>query len=140
VLLAQLLDDLRARRGLVAENAATGLVHERVDDLVRKAVRVRRERRRRDDTHQLPVAGGGVLALRTLEQPAGDRWSPGLRRAAFERHDVAETECLEVREVEPADRLRDVAERVRALVPVLAGIRQLPCPDRVEDDHTRTRH
>src|SRR5262249_31709767 len=38
MLLAQLLDDLRARRRLVAENAATRLVHERVDDVVRKPV------------------------------------------------------------------------------------------------------
>ena len=44
VLLAELLDDLRARRGLVAEHAAPGPVHERVDHVVREAVRVGRER------------------------------------------------------------------------------------------------
>ena len=45
VLLAELLDDLRARRRLVAEHAAAGAVHERVDHVVREAVRVRRHRR-----------------------------------------------------------------------------------------------
>ena len=97
VLLAELLDDLRPRRGLVAEHAAAGPVHERVDHVVREAVRVGRERRRRDDAHQLPVARRRVLALRALEQPAGDRRRARLRRAALERLDVAEAERLEVR-------------------------------------------
>ena len=53
---------------------------------------------------------------------------------------VSEPERLEVRQVEPSDRLRDVAERVGAFVPVLARVGQLPGPDGVEDDHARTRH
>ena len=110
--------------GLVAEHAAAGAVHERVDHVVREAVRVGRERRRRDDAHQLPVAGRRVLALRALEQPAGDRRRARLRRAALERLDVAEPERLEVRQVEAADGARDVAERVGALVAVFGGVRQ----------------
>src|SRR4029453_12344375 len=43
VLLAELLDDLRPRRGLVADHAAARLVHERVDHVVREAVRIGRE-------------------------------------------------------------------------------------------------
>ena len=97
VLLAELLDDLRPRGRLVAEHAAAGPVHERVDHVVREAVRVGRERRGRDDAHQLPVAGRRVLALRALEQAAGDRGRAGLRRAALERLDVAEAERLQVR-------------------------------------------
>src|SRR4029453_3692447 len=112
VLLAQLLDDLRARRGLVAEDAATGLVHERVDDLVREAVRIRRERRRRDDAHELPVAGRLVLALRARGEAPRGGGRIGLRRAPLERLDVAEAERLEVRQVEAAHGARDVAERV----------------------------
>ena len=42
VLLAELLDDLRTRRVLVAEHAAGGAVHERVDHVVREPVRVGR--------------------------------------------------------------------------------------------------
>ena len=44
VLLAELLDDLGPRGGPVAEDAAAGLVHERVDHVVREAVRVGRHR------------------------------------------------------------------------------------------------
>ena len=47
VLLAELLDHLGPRRRLVAENAAAGAVHERIDHLVGEAVRIGRERRRR---------------------------------------------------------------------------------------------
>ena len=95
---------------------------------------------RRDDAHQLPVAGGRVLALRALEQAAGDRGRTRLRRAALERLDVAEPERLEVRQVEAADGARDVAERVGALVPVLGCIRQRSRAHGVEHDHARARH
>ena len=139
VLLAELLDDLGARRGLVAEHAAPGAVHERVDDVVREPVRIRRERLRGDDAHQLPVAGGRVLALRPLEEPARDRRRSRLRRAALELLDVPEPERLHVREIEAADGLRDVRERVRALVAVPVGVRQRAGPDGVEHDHAGTR-
>ena len=140
VLLAELLDDVGAGRGLVAEHAAAGPVHERVDHVVREAVRVGRHRRRRDDAHQLPVAGRRVLALRALEQPPGDRRRPRLRRAALERHHVAEAERLERGQVEASDGAGDVPERVRPLVPVLGRIGQLSRADGVEHDHARPRH
>ena len=107
---------VRPGRGLVAEDAAAGLVHERVDHVVREAVRVGRHRRRRDDPHQLPVTGRRVLALGALEQPAGDRGRTRLRRAALERHHVAEAERLERGQVEASDGAGDVAERVGALI------------------------
>jgi hypothetical protein len=96
VLLAELLDDLRARRRLVAEDAATRLVHERVDHLVGEPVRVRRERRGCDDAHHLPVARGRVLALRALDEASRDGRRTGLRRTTIERHHVSETERLEI--------------------------------------------
>src|SRR6266446_4467422 len=102
MLLAQLLDDLGAGRRLVPQHPATRPVHERVDDVVRKSVRVGGHGLRRDDAHQLPVAGGGVLALRALEEPAGNCRSARLRRTALERLDVAETERLEVWQVQAA--------------------------------------
>ena len=130
MLLAELLDDLRPARRHVAEHAAAGLVHERVDHLVREAVRVGRHRLRRQDPHQLPVPRRRVLAARALEQPPGDGRRAGLRRAAEERLDVPEPERLERRQVEPADRARDVPERVRALVAELGGVRQARPPRR----------
>jgi hypothetical protein len=122
MLLAQLLDDLRSRRGLVPEDPAAGLVHERVDHLEGEAVRVRGQRLRGDDAHQLPVPGRRVLALRALEQPPGDRGRPGLGRATLEGLDVSEPECLEVGQVEPADGARDVAQGVGALVAELGRV------------------
>jgi hypothetical protein len=140
MLFAELLDDLRARRGLVADHASARAVHERVDHLVGEAVRVGRERARRDDAHQFPVARGRVLALRALEQPAGDRGRVRLRGAAFERLDVSETERLEVRQIEPADRVRDVSEGIRPLVAPVGGVGKLPRPDGVQHDHAGPRH
>ena len=140
MLLAELLDDLRPGRGLVPEHAPSRAVHERVDHVVRKAVRVRRERRRRDDPHHLPVPCRRVLPLGALDEAPCDGRSSGLRRASLQRHDVPEAERLEVGQIEAADRPGDVAERVRALVAVIDGVRQLPRPDGVEDDHARTRH
>ena len=140
VLLAELLDDLRPARRDVAEDAASRLVHERVDHLVREPVRVGRHRLRGQDPHQLPVAGRRVLAARALEQPPRDGGRSRLRRAAGERLDVAEPERLERRQVEAADRLRHVAERVRAFVAEVARIGELSRPDCVEDDDACSWH
>ena len=140
MLLAELLDDVRARRGLVPEHAAAGLVHERVDHVVREAVRIGRHRGRRDDAHQLPVAGRRVLALRPLEQPAGDRGSARLRRAALELHHVAEAERLQCGQVETSDGAGHVAERVRSLISEIGRIGQLSRADGIEHDYARPRH
>ena len=126
--------------GSVAEHTVPGAVHEGVDHLVREPVRVRRERDRRDDAHHLPVTGRRVLALRALEQPAGDGRRPWLWRAAGERLDVSEPERLHVRQVETTDGPGDVAERVGAFVSVIRRVRQLPRADGVKNDDARTRH
>ena len=140
VLLAVLLDHLGARRRLVAEHAAAGAVHERIDHLVGEAVRIRRERDGGDDAHHLPVARRRVLALRALEQPARDRRRAGLRRAALERLDVPEPERLEIGQVEASDGASDVPERVRAFVSPLGSIRQLTRANGIEHDHAGPRH
>ena len=105
-----------------------------------KPVRIGRHRLRRDDAHQLPVAGRRVLALRALDEPARDRRRSRLRRAALERLDVAEPERLEIRQVEAADGAGDVAERVRSLVAVLGGVRQRARADGVQHDDARAGH
>jgi hypothetical protein len=112
VFLAELLDDLCPRGGLVAEHAAAGPVHERVEDLEGKPVRIGRKGLLGHHTHELPVAGGRVLPLRALEETAGDGRRAGLRRATLELLDVSEPERLQVRQVEAADSLGDVSERV----------------------------
>ena len=95
---------------------------------------------RRDDAHQLPVAGRRVLALRALDEPPGDRRRARLRRTALERLDVAEAERLEARQVEAADRARDVAERVGSLVAVVGGVGQRSRADGVEHDDAGAGH
>ena len=55
-------------------------------------------------------------------------------RAAAQRERGAEPEALEVREVEAARRLGDVAERVRPRVAVLGGVGELPGAAGVQDD------
>jgi hypothetical protein len=140
VLLPQLLDDLRSRRGLVAEHTPAGPVHEGVDHVVRKAVRVGREGLRRNDAHQLPVARRRVLSLRPLDEPARHGGCAGLRGATLERLHVAEAERLEARQVQSSDCSGDVAQGVRALVAVLCGVRQLAGSDRVEHDDARPGH
>src|SRR3954447_1820342 len=138
MLLAELLDDLRPRGGLVADDASARLVHERVDDVVREPVWVGREGLRRHDTHQFPVPGRRVLALRALRQPAGHRGRARLRRAPGQLLDVAEAERLHVRQIEAADGVGDVRERVRALVSVLVCVGQRAGPHGIEDDHARS--
>ena len=140
MLLTQLLDDLSPRRRLVPKDSAPGAVHERVDHVVRKPMRIGRQRLRSDDPHQLPVPRRGVLAFGAFGQPAGDGGRARLRRAPFERLDVAEAESLEIRKVEAADSLRNISKRVRALVPIVARVGQLSCADGVEDDHAGARH
>ena len=115
-------------------------MHERIDHVMREAVRIRRHRLGRHDAHQLPVAGGRVLSLRTLPQAAGDRRRARLRRASEQRLDVAETESFEIRKVQSADRARDVSQRVRTFIAVVGGIRKLARADGVEHDYARSRH
>ena len=110
-----------------------GRVDQRVDDLVREAVGIGAQRRRRDDAHELPVAGDRVLARAERVQAAvEDRVGGG--RDARERQHGAEPERAEHRQVEPAGRLGDVAERVRAGVAVVGGVGQLPRAARVQHD------
>src|SRR5262249_31786075 len=94
MLFAELLDDLCSARRPVAEHAAPGAIHERVDHVVGKAEWVRRHRLRRDYAHELPVPCGRVLTLRALHETAGDRRRARLRRAPLEWLDVAEAERL----------------------------------------------
>ena len=140
MLLAELLDDVGARRRLVPEHAAARLVHERVDHVVREPVRVRRHRGRRDDAHQLPVARRRVLALRPFEQPPGDRRRARLGRAALQLHHVPEAESLERGQVETTDGAGHVAERVRPLIAELGRIWQLSRTDGIEHDYAGPRH
>ena len=107
---------------------------------MRETVWVGRHGLRRDDAHQLPVTGGGVLPLRALEEPAGHRGSTRLWWTTLERLDVAETQGLEIRQVQPPDGFRHVSQRVRAFVSIVARVGQGSCADGIEHDHAGARH
>ena len=134
VLLAEPLDDLGARCGDVADDPAPRRLAERVDHVVRKAIRVRGHRLLGDHAHQLPVAGGGVLAGRVLAQATCDGRRVIARRAPHEREHVAEPERLHVRKVEPADGVRDVLQRARPGIAVRIGVGQRTRTNGIEHD------
>ena len=62
VLFAELLDDLRSRRGDVPEHPPADRPLEPLDDLRREPFGVQRERTVEPDAHHLPVPRGRVLA------------------------------------------------------------------------------
>ena len=62
------------------------------------------------------------------------------RRDPLDRDDRAEPEALERGQIEPADPLGEVAERVRAGVAVRVSVRQRADSTGIHDDHGRTRH
>lgn len=62
VLVAQLLNDLRAGRGTVANHAQTGFLFKLPDQLLREAVRIGRKGLLQRQPGDFPVSGGGVLS------------------------------------------------------------------------------
>ena len=81
----ELLDDLGAAGGLVAAEAQARGLLDGGDDLGREAVGVGRQRRRRHHAHELPVAGGRVLAGAERMQAPVDDGRLGGRHAARSR-------------------------------------------------------
>src|SRR4029453_5417881 len=134
VLLAELGDDLGARGGDVAEDLATDLLLERLDDLGREAVRVEREGFGQDDPGHLPVSGRRVLARRAFGEPAVRGSGFGARLDTLDPRQHPEPEPAEVRRVDPADGGGRVAERVRTLVAVRLRVGRAADPERVADE------
>ena len=120
VLGAEALDRLDAVRGLVAQHPAAGELAHPVDHVRGKPLRIGGQRRRRHHSHELPVAGGRVLAgAQRTQPPVHDR--RGRRRHAAQREDRAQSQPAQDREVQPAHDLGQVPERVGAGVAV--GVR-----------------
>ena len=122
--------------GTVADQAQRGRLLERGDDVVGKAVWVGRQRRRRDRAHELPVAAGRILAVALRREPSVQRGRSG-RRNALQRQDAAQPEAPEHGQVQAADRLREMAERIRTAVAVVAGVGQLTSAAGIRDDDER---
>ena len=136
VLGAELVDDHRARRGLVAEHAAAGLAREIVEEFRRESVWEDRKRAIEHDAHHLPVTRDGILAGRSFGHAADGSRKAGigaLTGGRAERGDAAETKRAQGRQGQRHG-ARDVAERVAAFVAVRRGIRQRADSDAVEDN------
>src|SRR5262249_28910678 len=132
VLGAELVDDDRAGRRVVAERPASDAPLELGDDVCWKAVWKRWERVIEDDPRDLPVTGDRVLSRRPLghasERAKGriDPWH------ALDSRDARQAERTERRELQP-DRARDVADRVAAAIAILVRVGQLADAHAVEN-------
>ena len=121
-LFAQLDEDGRSGRGLVAQDAPAGPPGELRNDLGREAPRKGREPALQHDAADLPVAGRAVLpragGLRGAERCGRHRRGrePGERRA------VPDAQPLEARQVDAARGAEDVAQGVAPRVAVGAGV------------------
>ena len=135
VLVAELLDDARARGRPVAEDPPADRRLERLDDLRREPVRVGRERPLEHHPHHLPVAGGRVLAGAALDQAAVGRLPA--RRSERQPDDLAQAERGEVGQ-RHVHALEHVPQRVRALVPVRGGVGQRAGAAAVQHAHEHT--
>ena len=136
LLAAVVVDDLRARVRLVADDLAAERLLELCDDFRREAVGVRRHRALRDDARDLPVARRRVLATRELAQTGkGADWL-SLRRAAADAVDVEEAELLHVRRIVLL-RSDDGAQRVAVAVAKFLRIRLCADAEAVENNDER---
>jgi hypothetical protein len=86
----------------------------------------------------LPVAGRAVLARAARRHRPPRAADLGGRADTGERLDAAESERLQVREIEPTDGAGEVAERITAGVTVCGRIGRLADADAVEDEDHRT--
>ena len=104
VLFAELLDDLGAARGMIAENAGHRRLRNKfIDNAWRKTVWKGRKRLLQNDPGHLPVAGGRVLAVR-LERAfskAADGFADS--RDAGERTNIPESQPLKIRQISLRD-------------------------------------
>ena len=132
-LLAVVLQHLCTGVGLVAEDFVAGLFLELVDEAVREAVREGGQRLGADDTGDLPVADGGILAHALLLQ-AGK--GTGGRVGLFARGhtvDVEQSEFFQVGAVEVGV-VGDGAEGVGPLIAKGGGIRLCADAKAVQND------
>ena len=115
VLLPQLLEDLGAGGGLVAEHPAPDALLEGLDDLGREAARVGPEGLLGHEPGHLPVSGRGVLAGAALGHLAEGPFGLRVPSAVEGRRQIAQTERAQVRDLHVA-RSEDVPEGVAPFV------------------------
>ena len=141
VLLAELGDDLRARRRHVAEDPR-GRSPPRTARRSRAGTRPGTAGTARSSRipiiSQCPVVVS-FPAERSVARPCARAAARPRARRPRSRQ-VPEAERLEVRRAEPADRARGVAERVGAVVAVRGGVGRVAHAPRIADDEQHARH
>jgi hypothetical protein len=140
VMTAEVLDHLSAAVWAVAAKPETGRALEGRNNIRGEAVRIGRKRMLRHDAHHLPVPCGRFLARSHWMEPAVDD-RVRHREHSFNARDVAQAKGAENRQIEAADGLRHVRERVRVHgIAVLRRVRQRPHSTGVHHYHCRTCH
>ena len=132
-LLAVVLQHLCAGVGLVAEDFVAGLFLELVDEAVREAVREGGQRLGADDTGDLPVADGGILAHALLLQAGEGADGGGILLTGGHAVDVEQAEFFQVGAVEVGV-VGDGAEGVGPFIAKGGGIRLCADAEAVQND------
>ncbi|MNC22616.1 hypothetical protein D3C75_706210 [compost metagenome] len=134
MLLTQLVQNFRAGRRFITEDAPAGAPGEFLQQFRREAVRVGVERSGNPQAHNLPMACHGVFAYGLLRHFAVI--GPGLvhRCNSAERCDIAQSQLRQMRHLEALGMLRDVAQCMGARIPEGRGVRQFADTDAVQHD------
>ena len=121
VLLAEVLDRRQPVVRAVTDHLPADRLLQAPYERLGESLGVGRQRRRQRDPHQLPVPGDRVLARSERRQPPVDRRVPG---SGGRRRSPRSTQPERPHrgQPQPARRLGEVAERVRALVAVGGGV------------------
>jgi len=135
--LAQLVEDHRAGRRTVTQDATPRTARELRDQRIGKPVRVGRERFREDEAAELPVTGRAVLTRTHRLQDAVRRHRGRHRSEAPDRRTATEPEALEVREYQPTDVAGDIPQGIAPGIAVRRRIRCGAASQPIEDDDRR---
>ncbi len=119
---AEVLDRRNAVIGAVADHLMTHRCGQRAGHLRREALRIDGQWALQHHPHHLPVAGGGVLTRPEWMQRTMDRRARR-RRDAGQSRDVAQAERGQCGQLQAANGLGDVQQRVCPLVPVQRSVR-----------------
>ncbi len=136
VLGAELLNSRDPVVGTIADDLVAHRLHEALDHLRGEPCGVGRLRALEHHPHELPVAAHRVLAGPQRVQAAVDG---GVLDGghALQRQDGPEAELAQCGQLQTADGLGEMGQRVGARVAVVAGVGERTGPARVDHEHDR---
>ena len=124
VFFAQLLDDLGAGCGAVAQRAASDALLEFLQHLGRKSMREQGEGFCQMNANHFPMAGSGVFSRRCERALTKCRRGPIHRTNVRQALQIAQTKLSHIRQVQ-LSRAGDVAQCIAARVSISSGVRHL---------------